>query len=216
LAVPAIVDSAFAYAGQKCSAASRLIAVGDVYDAVVDRLVEATRSVPVGLPSDPETIVGPVIDEIAFRRIGRYQEIAREEGEVLVQRTDIPDAGWFVGPTVVACEDPDARIATEEIFGPLIVCLRADDFGRALEIANSTPYALTGGVFSRSPAHIRQASEQMRAGNIYINRKITGALVGRQPFGGYGLSGVGSKAGGPDYLLQFCDPRVITENTARP
>jgi RHH-type proline utilization regulon transcriptional repressor/proline dehydrogenase/delta 1-pyrroline-5-carboxylate dehydrogenase len=216
LAVPAIVDSAFAYAGQKCSAASRLIAVGDVYDAVVDRLVEATRSVPVGLPSDPETIVGPVIDEIAFRRIGRYQEIAREEGEVLVQRTDIPDAGWFVGPTVVACEDPDARIATEEIFGPLIVCLRADDFGRALEIANSTPYALTGGVFSRSPAHIRQASEQMRAGNIYINRKITGALVGRQPFGGYGLSGVGSKAGGPDYLLQFCEPRVITENTARP
>jgi RHH-type proline utilization regulon transcriptional repressor/proline dehydrogenase/delta 1-pyrroline-5-carboxylate dehydrogenase len=216
LAVPAIVDSAFGYAGQKCSAASRLIAVGEVFDAVVDRLVEAARSVPVGHPSDPAVVVGPVIDEDAFRRIGRYTDIARDEGKVLLQRNDIPDTGWFVGPTVAVCDDPGARIATEEIFGPFIVGLRARDFDEALEIANATPYALTGGVFSRSPAHIGQASEQMRAGNVYINRKITGALVGRQPFGGYGLSGVGSKAGGPDYLLQFCEPRVITENTARP
>jgi RHH-type proline utilization regulon transcriptional repressor/proline dehydrogenase/delta 1-pyrroline-5-carboxylate dehydrogenase len=111
--------------------------------------------------------------------------------------------------------DARARIVTDEIFGPMVTCVRADDFDHAIALANDTEYALTGGLFSRSPARIRHAAEQFRAGNLYVNRSITGALVGRQPFGGFGLSGVGSKAGGPDYLLQFVEPRVVTENTLR-
>jgi len=212
LAVPAIIDSAFGYAGQKCSAASRLLADRRVFDELIDRLVDATKQVPVGNPQDPQTVVGPLIDEDAFKRLSAYQSIARDEGEVVLQRSDVPATGWFVGPTIVVCEDPGARVATDEIFGPFIACLRTEDFEHAMQIANSTDYALTGGVFSRNADNIRQASEHMRAGNVYVNRKITGALVGRQPFGGYGLSGIGSKAGGPDYLLQFCEPRVVTEN----
>jgi RHH-type transcriptional regulator, proline utilization regulon repressor / proline dehydrogenase / delta 1-pyrroline-5-carboxylate dehydrogenase len=128
---------------------------------------------------------------------------------------EVPEGGWYVAPTVAITNDPGARVASEEIFGPVIVCLRAADFDHALALANDTEYALTGGLFSRSPARIRHAAEHFRAGNLYVNRAITGALVGRQPFGGYGLSGVGSKAGGPDYLLQFVEPRVVTENTLR-
>jgi RHH-type proline utilization regulon transcriptional repressor/proline dehydrogenase/delta 1-pyrroline-5-carboxylate dehydrogenase len=212
LAVPAIIDSAFGYAGQKCSAASRLLADGSIFDDLIGRLVEAAKQVPVGSPQDPKTVVGPLIDEDAFKRVSAYQSIAHDEGRVVLQRNDVPATGWFVGPTIVVCEDPGVRVATEEIFGPFIACIRTDDFEHALRIANATDYALTGGVFSRNLDNIRQASQHMRAGNVYVNRKITGALVGRQPFGGYGLSGVGSKAGGPDYLLQFCEPRVVTEN----
>jgi RHH-type proline utilization regulon transcriptional repressor/proline dehydrogenase/delta 1-pyrroline-5-carboxylate dehydrogenase len=147
--------------------------------------------------------------------VRRYQELAHAEGEVLLQRDDVPPSGWFIGPTVVVTDSPQSRIATEEVFGPLLVCLRASDFAHAVSLANAPPYALTAGVFSRSPSRIRWAAETMRAGNLYINRSITGAVVGRQPFGGHGLSGIGSKAGGPDYLLQFTDPRAITENTIR-
>jgi RHH-type proline utilization regulon transcriptional repressor/proline dehydrogenase/delta 1-pyrroline-5-carboxylate dehydrogenase len=215
VAVPAIVESAFGYAGQKCSAASRVIGVGPVFDELVERIVGAAKLVPVGPPSEMSTVVGPVIDEDAWKRVRRYQEVARAEGEVVLQRDDIPDNGWFIGPTVVVTGDATSRVATEEIFGPLLACMRADDFDHALALANATPYALTGGVFSRSPSRIRRATKEMRAGNLYVNRSITGALVGRQPFGGYGLSGVGSKAGGPDYLLQFTDPRVVSENTVR-
>lgn len=215
VAVPAIVESAFGYAGQKCSAASRLIGVGPIYDALVDRVVEAARIVPVGHPRDMATVVGPVIDEDAWKKVRRYQEIARGEGEVLLQREDVPAAGWFVGPTVVEAASPSARVATDEIFGPILTCLRADDFEHSIEIANATPYALTAGVFSRSPKRIRHAIHAVRAGNVYVNRAITGAMVGRQPFGGFGLSGAGTKAGGVDYLLQFVDPFVVTENTIR-
>jgi RHH-type transcriptional regulator, proline utilization regulon repressor / proline dehydrogenase / delta 1-pyrroline-5-carboxylate dehydrogenase len=215
VAVPAVIESAFGYAGQKCSAASRLIGVGSVYDALVERVVEAARIVPVGLPRDMTTVVGPVIDEDAWKKVRRYQEIARDEGEVLLQREDVPPDGWFVGPTVAAAASPSTRIATDEIFGPLLTCLRADDFEHAIEIANAPPYALTGGVFSRSPSRIRRASHALRAGNVYVNRAITGAMVGRQPFGGFGLSGGGTKAGGADYLLSFVDPFVVTENTIR-
>ena len=125
-----------------------------------------------------------------------------------------PD-GWYVGPTVITDVDPHARVATEEIFGPVVTVLRARDFAHAIELANDTEYALTAGVISRSPANIAMAAAELRGGNVYINRGTTGAVVGRQPFGGYGLSGVGSKAGGPDYLFQFVDPRVVTENTLR-
>ncbi len=213
--VPAIVQSAFSYAGQKCSAASRVIGVGDAYNALAARLTGATELVPVGLASDPSTVVGPLIDEDAWRRVRGYQDRAAEDGTVLVQRHDLPEGGWFAGPTLVAVNSPAAELARDEIFGPVLALLRADDFDAAIAIANDTEYALTGGCFSRTPSHLERAAHELRAGNIYLNRATTGALVGRQPFGGFGLSGVGSKAGGPDYLQQFVEPRSVSENTVR-
>jgi RHH-type proline utilization regulon transcriptional repressor/proline dehydrogenase/delta 1-pyrroline-5-carboxylate dehydrogenase len=213
--VPAILHSAFAYAGQKCSAAARVIAVAPVLDELVERLAGAAALLPVGHARELGTIVGPLIDRGAYDRVRRYQALAATEGEVVYCRADVPEGGWYVGPMIAVARDPRARIATEEIFGPLLTVLPADDFEHALALANDTEYALTAGLFSRSPARIRRAVEVLRAGNAYVNRAITGARVGRQPFGGYGLSGVGSKAGGPDYLLQFVEPRVVTENTIR-
>jgi RHH-type proline utilization regulon transcriptional repressor/proline dehydrogenase/delta 1-pyrroline-5-carboxylate dehydrogenase len=128
---------------------------------------------------------------------------------------DVPDDGYFIGPTIVLDVAPDSRLATEEIFGPVLTVMRSSSFEEAITLANDTDYALTAGVVSRSPSHIRLATEELRGGNVYVNRSITGAVVGRQPFGGYGLSGVGSKAGGPDYLRQFVDPRAVSENTIR-
>jgi len=214
-AVPGIVASAFGYAGQKCSAAARVIVLAPVFDELIDRLVGAAAVVPVGHARELGTVVGPLIDEDAHRRVRGYQALAPAEGDVLLRRDDVPEGGWYVGPTIVVVHSPRARIATEDIFGPLLCVLRADDFEHALALANDTDYALTGGIYSRSPARIRRAAGEFRAGNFYINRSITGARVGRQPFGGYGLSGTGVKAGGPDYLLQFVDARVVTENTIR-
>ena len=214
-AVPAIVASAFDYAGQKCSAAARVIAVGPIHEELIDRLVGAAAILPVGHPRELGTAVGPLIDADACERVGRYRELARGEGEVVLARDDVPAGGWYAGPTVVLLAEPRGRVWSEEIFGPLLALVRADDFDQALALANDTPYALTGGLFSRSPSHIRRAAGELRAGNLYVNRAITGARVGRQPFGGYGLSGVGSKAGGPDYLLQLVEPRAVTENTLR-
>jgi RHH-type proline utilization regulon transcriptional repressor/proline dehydrogenase/delta 1-pyrroline-5-carboxylate dehydrogenase len=215
VAVPAITHSAFSYAGQKCSAASRVIGVGAVFDELVERLVGASAVVPVGPASELRTVCGPLIDADAHARVRSYRALAHDEGDVLLARDDHPADGWYVGPTVVTTDDPNSRIARDEIFGPILTCLRADDWDHALALANDTEYALTGGVFSRLPTHIAHAVKVMRAGNLYVNRGITGALVGRQPFGGYGLSGVGSKAGGPDYLLQFVEPHSVTENTVR-
>jgi RHH-type proline utilization regulon transcriptional repressor/proline dehydrogenase/delta 1-pyrroline-5-carboxylate dehydrogenase len=214
-AVPAIVSSAFGYSGQKCSACSRLIVVGDAHDEVVERVVGAAAALRIGHPSAMGTDVGPLIDAEADVKVRGYVELAGREGRVVLRRDDVPGEGWFVGPTVVTDVDPGARVATEEVFGPLLTVLRARDLNHAICLANDTDYALTAGIFSRSPATIRRASAGLRAGNVYVNRGITGAVVGRQPFGGYGLSGVGSKAGGPDYLLQFLEPRVVTENTLR-
>ena len=214
-AVPAVASSAFGFAGQKCSAASRLVVVDAAYEAVVERLVGYTRQLPVGHPRHPGVEVGPVIDADAWKRIRSTVEHAGEQGTVLLARHDVPDDGWFVGPTIVADVSTASALAREEVFGPVLTVFRARDFEHAVALANDTDYALTAGVFSRSPAHIAYAAEKLRAGNVYVNRAITGAVVGRQPFGGYGLSGVGSKAGGPDYLLQFLDPRVVTENTLR-
>ena len=156
-----------------------------------------------------------MIDADAHARVRGYVEAAPSQGRVLLAREDVPDAGWFVGPTIVEIEDPTAPIAREEIFGPVLAVLRARDLTHALEIANGTRYALTGGLYSRSPNNIEKVKREFRVGNLYINRKITGALVDRQPFGGFKLSGIGSKAGGPDYLLQFLGPRCVTENTLR-
>jgi RHH-type proline utilization regulon transcriptional repressor/proline dehydrogenase/delta 1-pyrroline-5-carboxylate dehydrogenase len=157
-----------------------------------------------------------VIDDRARDKIREYIEIGRSEGR-LVLETDVSSLGdgYFVGPTIFADVPPSARIAQEEIFGPVLAVIRARTFEEALEIAMGTDYALTGGLYSRSPARIEAARRQYRVGNLYINRKITGAIVGRQPFGGFRMSGIGSKAGGPDYLLQFLEPRTVTENTMR-
>ncbi len=213
--VPAVISSAFGFAGQKCSAASRVICVGPIYDACLDRIVAATRSLVIDAPRRPGSQVGPVIDAPSRSRL--LQAIARapEAGEVLARRDDLPARGFFVGPTVVSEVDPGSWLANDELFGPVLAAFRAPDLEAALDMANSTDYALTAGVFSRSESHISWATEHLRAGNVYVNRAITGAVVGRQPFGGNGMSGVGSKAGGPDYLLQFCDPQVVSENTVR-
>ena len=213
-AVPAVAASAFGFAGQKCSAASRLIVLDAVYDQVVDRLVGCTRELLVGHPRRSEVQVGPVIDAESHERLTGWIDRAEAAGTVRY-RGEVPAEGWFVGPTIVEVDDPHAPIAREELFGPVLTVLRATDLDHALALANDSDYALTAGLFSRSPAAIRRAAADLRAGNVYVNRAITGAVVGRQPFGGYGLSGVGSKAGGPDYLLQFTDPRVVTENTLR-
>ncbi|HWC11210.1 MAG TPA: L-glutamate gamma-semialdehyde dehydrogenase, partial [Acidimicrobiales bacterium] len=214
-AVPVALTSAFGYAGQKCSAASRLVVVDAVYDAMVERLVGAARQLRVGHPRDVGVDLGPLIDADAQKRVRSYVEAAPAEGRVVLAADDVPNDGFFVGPTVVADVAPGARLASEEIFGPVLAVQRATSFAHALEVANDTDYALTAGIVSRSPSHIRTAAAELRAGNVYVNRATTGAVVGRHPFGGYGLSGVGSKAGGPDYLLQFTDPRAVSENTLR-
>jgi RHH-type proline utilization regulon transcriptional repressor/proline dehydrogenase/delta 1-pyrroline-5-carboxylate dehydrogenase len=216
-AVVAVIQSAFGYAGQKCSACSRVIVVGAIHDLFLTRLVEAARAATLGPADDPETLVGPVIDDEARRRILEYQTIARSEGRVVFEADPgaRSDQGYFVGPMIVADVKPDARVAQEEIFGPVLAVLKAADLDDALRIADSTPYALTGGLFSRSPANIEKVKHRFRVGNLYINRGITGALVDRQPFGGFKLSGIGTKAGGPDYLLEFLLTRCVTENTMR-
>jgi RHH-type proline utilization regulon transcriptional repressor/proline dehydrogenase/delta 1-pyrroline-5-carboxylate dehydrogenase len=213
--VPAIIQGAFGYAGQKCSATSRVIVCEHVADALEARLAGATELVPVGPARDPATVVGPLIDADALTRVHAYQARAAHEGRVLVQRTDLPSCGWFAGPTLVALASPASSIARDEIFGPVLAVLRAPDFDAALAMANDTDYALTAGCFSRTPSHLERAARELRAGNVYLNRSTTGAMVGRQPFGGVGLSGVGSKAGGPDYLAQFVEPRSVSENTVR-
>jgi RHH-type proline utilization regulon transcriptional repressor/proline dehydrogenase/delta 1-pyrroline-5-carboxylate dehydrogenase len=213
--VPIALRSAFAFAGQKCSALSRLIVVDRAWDAVVPRLVAATAELVVGPAHEMGTQVGPVIDADAHARLQRVVAAAADHGTVALARTDVPDHGWYVGPTVVTDVDPASPLARDEHFGPVLAVLRARDLDHALELADDTPFALTAGVCSRSPSTVERCVAELRAGNVYVNRDITGAVVGRHPFGGYGLSGVGSKAGGPDYLAQLVDPRATSENTVR-
>jgi RHH-type proline utilization regulon transcriptional repressor/proline dehydrogenase/delta 1-pyrroline-5-carboxylate dehydrogenase len=214
-AVKGVITSAFSYSGQKCSACSRVIVLETVYDKFLDRLVEATRSLHVGAAEDPSTQVGPVIDDEAQARILAAIAVAKTQGSRLVLQMDGPTEGSFVGPVIFGEVDPGSDLAQQEWFGPVLAVIKAASFGDALEIANNTDYGLTGGLYSRTPSHIEQARQDFAVGNLYINRDITGALVDRQPFGGFKLSGVGSKAGGPDYLLQFVEPRSITENVQR-
>ncbi|MEH1870554.1 L-glutamate gamma-semialdehyde dehydrogenase [Nostoc sp.] len=213
-AVVGIVQSAFGYSGQKCSAASRVIVLQPIYDAFVQRLVEATKSLNIGEAELPSTQVGPVIDANARDRIREYIEKGKAEAQLALELL-APAQGYFIGPVIFSEVSPNAVISQEEIFGPVLAVIRVKDFQEALAVANGTNYALTGGLYSRTPSHIQQAETEFEVGNLYINRNITGAIVGRQPFGGFKLSGVGSKAGGPDYLLQFLEPRAVTENIQR-
>ena len=217
-AVVGVIRAAFGYAGQKCSACSRAIVLEPIYDAFVARLAEAAKALRVGPADDPDTNVGPVIDADARKRIEEYQGIAGTEGRIVakIDVSHLSDRGHYVGPMVVADVEPSARIAREEIFGPILAVMKARDLDHALEIANGTEYALTGGLYSRSPANIARVKREYRVGNLYINRPITGALVDRQPFGGFKMSGIGgSKAGGSDYLKEFLLGRTVTENTMR-
>jgi RHH-type proline utilization regulon transcriptional repressor/proline dehydrogenase/delta 1-pyrroline-5-carboxylate dehydrogenase len=214
----AIVDtiySAFGYQGQKCSACSRLIVLEENYERVVARLLAATASLRVGNPEDPGITVGPVIDEEAYRRIEKRVVDGAHEATLAYQGKNLPSDGYFVPPTIFTDVKADSRLAQEEIFGPVLSVIKVRDLDEAIRVANSTQYALTAGFFSRSPANIERVKAELEAGNVYINRSCTGAVVGRHPFGGFKMSGGGTKAGGPDYLLQFLLPRVVTENIMR-
>ncbi|MEO1522591.1 MAG: aldehyde dehydrogenase family protein, partial [Cyanobacteria bacterium J06633_2] len=213
-AVQGVVYSAFGYSGQKCSACSRVIVMAPIYDIFVERLIDATQSLNVGRPDDPSTKVGPVIDAAAHTRIQDYIQKGKDQS-TLALSVEVPTTGYFIGPTIFTDVMPDHVIAQEEIFGPVLAVMKAQNFDDALAIANGTNFALTGGLYSRTPSHIERATEEFEVGNLYINRSITGAIVARQPFGGFKLSGVGTKAGGPDYLLQFLEPRHICENVQR-
>ncbi|MGI8938847.1 MAG: proline dehydrogenase family protein [Iamia sp.] len=213
--IPLAVRSAFGYSGQKCSALSRLIVLDRVWDAIVPRLVAAAAELVVGPAQEMGTQVGPVIEEDAQARLLEVVASAAAHETVALARDDVPAEGLYVGPTVVTDVDPASPLARDEHFGPVLSVLRAADLDEALALANDTDFALTAGVCTRSPSTVARCREELRAGNVYVNRDITGAVVGRHPFGGHGLSGVGSKAGGPDYLLQLMDPRASSENTVR-
>ncbi len=209
-----IVKSAYGYSGQKCSAASRAILHEDVYDEVLGRVVEKARALKIGFPTDEDGAsvnVGPVISEPQFEKVSGYVETGKREGNrVLGEDPGDPENGYFVGPTVFEV-GRDARVAREEIFGPVLSVIKARDFEDALKIANDSPYGLTGGVYSKNRDHLERARQDFEAGNVYFNRGITGALVGVQPFGGYGMSGTDSKAGGPDYLPLHMLARTVVE-----
>ena len=213
--VPCVLASAFGFQGQKCSACSRLIVLDAIYERLVDRLVAAAQAWRLGPAEDPSFAMGAMAEAAALNKILDYIEIGRQEGQLLYASPVPEEEGYWVPLTIFAGIEPHHRLAQEEIFGPVLSVMRAVNFDQALAWANASRYALTGGLFSRSPGNIERARREFRVGNLYINRAITGAMVGRQPFGGGALSGLGSKAGGADYLRYFMDQRVVTENTVR-
>jgi RHH-type proline utilization regulon transcriptional repressor/proline dehydrogenase/delta 1-pyrroline-5-carboxylate dehydrogenase len=214
-AVPAIMRSAFGYAGQKCSAAARVLAHEGVAEALVERLTGAMAALVVGQAGEFATDVPPVIEREAQERVERYAAAAASEGTVAPPGAAPPGEGWFCPPRIATDLPTGSSVLHEEIFGPLLAVERVRDMDAACDAVDASPFALTGGLFSRSPRTIEQVVRRSPVGNLYVNRNITGAMVGRQPFGGNRRSGIGSKAGGPDYLLQFVEPRVVTENTMR-
>lgn len=215
-AVSGVMTSAFGYSGQKCSAASRVIVIGTIKDQFIERLVQATNSLRCGRSFEPSTFMGPVIDQEAYARLSIAQEKLAKDPSVKVLQTGAKRAGGYFMPTmIVLVENPQHWVMQDELFGPIIAIYHADDLENALEVANNTKYALTGGLFSRSPENIAYTREHFAVGNLYINQKCTGALVARQPFGGFKMSGTGIKAGGPHYLLNFVDTKVVSENTMR-
>lgn len=213
-AVAGIIASAFGYSGQKCSACSRVIAVGKAYAALCERLPAAAAALAWGPPEDPAFDHGPLITQEAQAKALAYIAIGKTEGELIWQGR-VPEMGWYAPPSIFAGIRPEHRLAREEVFGPVLALLQAPDFVTAINMANDSEYALTGGVYSRLPEHLDHARRQFLVGNLYLNRKITGARVSVQPFGGVRLSGTGVQAGGPDYLKQFLWSRSISENTMR-
>jgi 1-pyrroline-5-carboxylate dehydrogenase len=212
-AAEGIVSSAFGFQGQKCSAGSRAIIVDKVYDQVLQKVIEKTKKLTMGDVTKPEIYMGPVVDENAMKKITEYIEVGKQEGR-LVAGGGHQGPGYFIEPTVIADVDPHARIAQEEIFGPVLAVIKARDFDDALHIANDTEYGLTGSLYSKDEKRIERAKEEYHVGNLYFNRKSTGALVGVHPFGGFNMSGTDSKAGGRDYLLLFTQAKAISTKKA--
>ncbi len=208
-AVDGVLASAFGYQGQKCSACSRAIVDAKVYDPFVDKLAAKAKKLTIGPSDDPAHYMGPVISESARKSILKYIETGKKEGRMVAGDTAAPEGGYFIPATIIADVDSKARIFQEEIFGPVLAITKANNFEHALELANDSQYGLTGAVFSNNPEHLRQAKESFHVGNLYFNRKCTGAMVGAHPFGGFNMSGTDSKAGGPDYLLLFLQAKSV-------
>ncbi|MFS0637965.1 L-glutamate gamma-semialdehyde dehydrogenase [Mesobacillus foraminis] len=211
LAAQAIVSSAFGFSGQKCSACSRAVVVAEVYDQVLNRVIELTKELSIGNPEDHNHFMGPVIDQGAFNKIMEYVKIGQQEGRLAAGGEGDDSKGYFIKPTIFADLEPDSRLMQEEIFGPVVGFTKARDFSHALEIANNTEYGLTGAVITKNRDKIQQAREDFHVGNLYFNRGCTGAIVGYQPFGGFNMSGTDSKAGGPDYLLLHMQAKTTSE-----
>jgi len=208
-AADGIVASAFGFQGQKCSAGSRAIIVESIYDQVLQKVIEKAKKLSLGDVTQPDTYMGPVVDENAMKKITDYIEVGKKEGK-LVTGGGHHGPGYFIEPTVFADVDPHAHIAQEEIFGPVLAFIKAKDFEDAMRIANDTEYGLTGSLYSKDSERIKRAEEDYHVGNLYFNRKSTGALVGVHPFGGFNMSGTDSKAGGHDYLLLFTQAKAIS------
>lgn len=208
-AVDGVLASAFGYQGQKCSACSRAIVHQSVYDEFLDKLTAKAKNIKVGPSDDPANYMGPVISDSARKTILQYIEAGKKEGRLVAGADGAPEGGYFVPPTIIADIEPQARIFQEEIFGPVLAVTKARDFEHALALANDSQYGLTGAVFSNNPDHLREAKHRFHVGNLYFNRKCTGAMVGAHPFGGFNMSGTDSKAGGPDYLLLFLQAKSV-------
>jgi 1-pyrroline-5-carboxylate dehydrogenase len=213
-AVEGVAVSAFGYSGQKCSACSRAIVDAKVYDAFLEKLQARVSAIKVGDAAQPENYMGPVISDGARRTILQYIETGKRDGRLLPTNVPAPAEGYFVPPTVIADVDSKARIFQEEIFGPVLAVTKARNFDQAMELANDSQYGLTGAIFSNVPEHIERARQQFFVGNLYVNRKCTGAMVGAHPFGGFNMSGTDSKGGGPDYMILFLQAKSIAERVS--
>ena len=208
-AVDGVLASAFGYQGQKCSACSRAIVDAKLYDQFLEKLAPKVKALKVGVSDDPANFMGPVISASARKTILNYIEVGKQEGRLVAGDQSVPEGGYFIAPTVIADIEAKDRIFQEEIFGPVLGVTKADNFAHALELANDSQYGLTGAVYSNNPEHLRQARDRFHVGNLYLNRKCTGAMVGAHPFGGFNMSGTDSKAGGPDYLLLFLQAKSV-------
>jgi len=213
-AVEGTVQAAFGYQGQKCSACSRVIVSEKVYDTFLNKLVERTKKIQVGPSDDPNNYMGPVISETAMKGILDYIEVGKKEGRLVAGGRRAAGDGYFLEPTIIADVPPKARLAQEEVFGPVLAVIKAKNFDQAMEIANNTEFGLTGAVYSKNPEKIRRAEEEFHVGNLYLNRKCTGAMVGAHPFGGFNMSGTDSKTGGKDYLLLFLQAKAVAEKVS--
>jgi 1-pyrroline-5-carboxylate dehydrogenase len=213
-AVEGTAQAAFGYQGQKCSACSRVIVSEKIYNTFLDKLVARTKTIKVGPSDDPNNYMGPVVSETAMKGILNYIEVGKQEGRLMTGGGRAAGDGYFIEPTIIADVDPKARLAQEEVFGPVLAVIKAKNFDHAMEIANNTEFGLTGAVYSKNPEKIRRAEEDFYVGNLYLNRKCTGAMVGAHPFGGFNMSGTDSKTGGKDYLLLFLQAKAVAEKVS--